>query len=165
MQIHNLQDWKTQLPLLKIWKQKGIIRYIGISHYKDEMHGEMEHIIRNEEIDFVQFNYSLFSRQAEKRLLPAAADRGVATIVNFPFGESSIFDLEKNWRLPEWAHELKIDNWRSYFLKFVISHPYINCVVPTTIEPRHSAEYLKAVEGPMPDETMRLKMIEYMSRV
>jgi diketogulonate reductase-like aldo/keto reductase len=164
MQIHNLKDWKTHLPLLKLWKEKGIIRYIGVTHYKDAMHEELEKIIRTEKIDFVQFNYSIISRQAEKRLLPVAADHGVATIVSFPFGERNIFDLERNWQLPEWATELKVDNWRAFFLKYVISHPHVTCVIPTTNDPKQAMDYLKSVEGPLPDQAMRGKMAEYMGQ-
>ncbi|MEO8417006.1 MAG: aldo/keto reductase, partial [Ginsengibacter sp.] len=115
MQIHNLLDWKTQLSTLRKWKESGKIRYIGITHYTDDMHAELENRIRNERIDFVQFNYSIQSTHAEKRLLPAAADLGVATLINRPLGTGKIFHLVQDKPLPEWAKEYDIKSWAGYF--------------------------------------------------
>jgi diketogulonate reductase-like aldo/keto reductase len=161
MQIHNLVDWKIHIKTLREWKEKGIIRYIGITHYTDAMHSELEKIIRTEDIDFVQFNFSIFARNAEKSLLPAAADRGVATIINRPFGEGSLFSKVKDKSVPAWAREYGIDTWSQFFLKYIISHPAVTCVIPATSNPQHMADNVKAGEGLMPDESLRKKMIDF----
>jgi diketogulonate reductase-like aldo/keto reductase len=127
MQIHNLVDWKTHLSTLRKWKEEGRIRYIGITHYTDNMHSELTRIIKTEKIDFVQFNYSITDRHAERQLLPAAADHGVATIINRPFGEGRLFGKVKGKALPSWAHEYGIESWSQFVLKFIISHPAVTC--------------------------------------
>jgi diketogulonate reductase-like aldo/keto reductase len=164
MQIHNLTDWKTHLPVLREWKAKGKIRYIGITHYTDAMHEELEKVITKEKIDFVQFNYSIDSRNAEKRLLKAAADNGVATIINLPFGEGRLFNKVKNMELPSWAIEEGIETWSAFFLKFILAHPAVTCVIPATSNPKHAAENFKAGSGPLPGETLRNKMAEYINQ-
>jgi len=161
MQIHNLTDWKTHLPLLRDWKASGKIRYIGITHYTDSMHEELEKIITQEKIDFVQFNYSIDARHAEKRLLDAAAANGVATLINRPFGEGRLFNTVRGKALPEWAAELGIENWSSYFLKFIISHPAVTCVIPATSSPKHARDNFKAGVGFLPDTALREKMAAY----
>lgn len=117
VQIHNLKDWQTQLNTLRDWKAAGKVRYIGITHYTDSMHEELEHILTTEPFDFVQFNYSILSRNVEKRLLDAAADLGVATLINRPFGEGSLFKKVVGKPLPGWAAEWAINSWSAYFLK------------------------------------------------
>lgn len=163
MQIHNLTDWKTHLPVLRDWKEKGIINYIGITHYTDNMHEELEKIISKEPIDFVQFNYSIDSRHAEKRLLDAAADKGVATLINRPFGEGRLFKLVKEKQLPEFAREHGIENWSAYFLKFLISHPAVTCVIPATSNPEHAKDNFSAAVGELPNAATRKKMIAYLN--
>ncbi|GAB3255076.1 aldo/keto reductase [Larkinella harenae] len=158
MQIHNLLDWKTHLETLKAWKTAGKIRYIGITHYTDSMHDELIEIFTRYPIDFVQFNYSILSRNAEKKLLPAARDKGVATIINQPFAEGRLFSLVKGKPLPDWAKEYEIHSWAQFFLKFLIAHPAVTCVIPGTSNPRHAADNLQAGHGQQPDTALREKM-------
>jgi diketogulonate reductase-like aldo/keto reductase len=165
MQIHNLTDWKTHLPQLRRWKEEGIIRYIGITHYTDASHEELEKILRTEKLDFVQFNYSIAARNAEKRLLDAAAAKGVATLINRPFGEGKLFIAIKGKPLPPWAKEMGIDSWAAFFLKYIIAHPAVTCVIPATGDPAHLLDNLKAGEGALPDEETRKRMIDYLERL
>jgi diketogulonate reductase-like aldo/keto reductase len=158
MQIHNLTDWKTHLPVLCDWKDRGIIRYIGITHYTDSMHAELEKIITSEQIDFVQFNYSIDAIHAEKRLLGAAADLGVATLINRPFGEGRLFKKVNGKELPLWAIEAGIETWSAFFLKFIISHPAVTCVIPATSNPKHAVENFKAGSGAEIEAGMRERM-------
>jgi diketogulonate reductase-like aldo/keto reductase len=158
MQIHNLVDWKTHIETLKAWKTAGKIRYIGITHYTDSMHDELVDIITKVPIDFVQFNYSILARNAEKKLLPAAQDKGVATIINQPFAEGRLFSLVKGKELPAWAKENDINSWAQFFLKFIVSHPAVTCVIPGTSNPRHAADNMLAGYGRLPDAVLREKM-------
>ncbi|GAB2556974.1 aldo/keto reductase [Spirosoma aerophilum] len=158
MQIHNLVDWKTHLKTLRDWKASGRIRYIGITHYTDSMHDELKKIISSTPIDFVQFNYSIVSRNAEKRLLPAAANHGVATLINRPLGEGGLFAKVRGKTLPGWASELGIESWGQFFLKFLVAHPAVTCVIPGTSKPEHMTDNAKAGIGALPDKATREKM-------
>jgi len=165
MQIHNLVDWKTHLPQLRRWKEAGKIRYIGITHSTDSSHEELERIMRSEKLDFVQFNYSITYRHAEKRLLAAAADLGVATIINRPFAEGSLFKKVKDKPLPAWAQEYDMDSWSLFFLKYILSHPAVTCVIPATGNSVHAAENVKAGTGKLPGEEVRKKMAGYIDNL
>lgn len=159
MQIHNLVDWKTHLKTLRKWKEEGKVRYIGITHYTDSMHDQLVEIIKSEKIDFVQFNYSIAHRNAEKNLLPTANEYGVATIVNRPFGEGNLFNQVSGKTLPSWVKKYNIDSWSQLFLKFVISHPAVTCVIPATSNPLHAADNMKAGSELLPDDAVRKEMI------
>jgi diketogulonate reductase-like aldo/keto reductase len=159
IQIHNLTDWKTHLPQLRRWKDEGKIRYIGITHYTDSSHEELEKIITTEKLDFVQFNYSITARHAEKRLLDVAANAGVATLINRPFGEGKLFASVKGKTLPAWAHEIGVTNWATFLLKYIIAHPAVTCVIPATGNVAHVVDNLNAGEGSLPDEGTRRKMV------
>lgn len=162
MQIHNLTDWKTHLPVLRDWKAEGKIKYIGITHYTDAMHEALEKVFRDEkDIDFVQFNYSVDARHAEKRLLSAAADCGVATLINRPFGEGKLFQKVNGKALPAWAVEAGISNWSTFFLQFITSHPAVTCVIPATSDASHAYDNFSAGDH-LPDENTRLRMAAYM---
>ena len=163
MQIHNLTDWKTHLPQLRRMKEAGKIRYTGITHYTDASHEELEKVLKAETVDFVQFNYSIAARNAEKRLLDVAASLGVATLINRPFGEGKLFNTVKGKALPQWAHEIGINNWAAFFLQYIIAHPAVTCVIPATGNPAHLADNLKAVEKNLPDAKARQKMVNYLS--
>ncbi|RRB02846.1 aldo/keto reductase [Larkinella rosea] len=158
MQIHNLVDWKTHLETLKTWKTAGKIRYIGITHYTDSMHDELINIISKFPIDFVQFNYSILARNAEKKLLPMAQDKGLATIINQPYAEGRLFSLVKGKPVPVWATENDITTWAQFFLKFIVSHPAVTCVIPGTSDPKHAADNMLAGYGRLPDPALREKM-------
>ncbi|MEO6670159.1 MAG: aldo/keto reductase [Ferruginibacter sp.] len=165
MQIHNLVDFKTQLATLREWKNSGKIKYIGITHYTDDMHGELENIMRKEPVDFVQFNYSIQSAHAEKRLLPAAADLGVATLINRPFGVGKLFSLVRGKPLPAWVDEMNIKTWAAYFLKYIIAHPAVTCVIPATGDMKHAVDNFEAGDGKLPDVEMRKKMFDYFNNL
>lgn len=159
MQIHNLVDWRTHLRTLRAWKEDGRIRYIGITHYTEAALAELAAIIRKEPIDFVQLPYSIAMRDAEDELLPLAQEKGVAVIVNRPFEGGSLFQERRREALPPWAGELGIESWAQLFLKFVLAHPAVTCVIPGTGKPAHMADNLNAGRGALPDDTMRPQMI------
>lgn len=165
MQIHNLQDWKTHLKTLQQWKAEGRIRYTGITHYTSNAHAQLQEIVSKKLVDFVQFNYSIRERNAEKSLLQSAKDNGVAVIINEPFESGALFSAVKGKSLPEWATEYDIKSWAQFFLKFILSHPAVNCVIPGTSNPKHMADNMQAGFGKLPDETVRKKMADYIDRL
>ncbi|CAN5179286.1 aldo/keto reductase [soil metagenome] len=165
VQIHNLVDWKIHLPQLRRMKTEGKIRYTGITHYTDDSHDELEKIMIAQVPDFVQFNYSILNRNAEKRLLSIAAELGVATIINRPFGEGKLFANVIGKPLPPWAAEFEIDSWSAYFLKYIIAHRAVNCVIPATGNAAHATANLKAATGILPDASTRKKMVEYLEKL
>ena len=165
MQIHNLVDWKTHLPNLRKWKDEGKIRYIGITHYTDEHHEDLERVMKAEKPDFVQFNYSITNRHAEKKLLDVASNLGIATILNRPFGTGNLFRRVQGKPLPSWARENGIETWAAYFLKYIIAHPAVTCVIPATANPNHEAENVKAGSEPLPDKNLQKKMVDYLQNL
>jgi diketogulonate reductase-like aldo/keto reductase len=160
IQIHNLTDWETHLPTLREWKGQGRIRYLGITHYTESAYAAIEKILLNHAIDFLQINYSLSSRKAEERLLPLAVERGVAVIINRPFEEGALFRKFNGTVLPAWSSDYGITSWGQLFLKFVLSHPAVTCVIPGTAKPHHLIDNMQAGRGQYPDETVRRKMID-----
>jgi aryl-alcohol dehydrogenase-like predicted oxidoreductase len=158
MQVHNLLDWETHLPLLRAWKEQGKIRYLGITHYSPSSFPLLEKLMATEKVDFVQLPYSISSREAEKRLLPAAADAGVAVLVMRPFEEGALFSAVRGKALPPWAAEIGATSWAQVFLKFVFSHPAVTSAIPATRRPDHMADNLAAGTGPFPDDRMRRRM-------
>jgi diketogulonate reductase-like aldo/keto reductase len=160
MQIHNLLDWETHLPVLREWKQAGKIRYIGITHYAQMAFDDLEHLMQTERLDFIQLPYNVLDREAEKRLLPAAADTGTAVLVMRPFAEGALFRRVKGKALPEWAAEIDCTSWAQLLLKFIIGHPAVTCPIPATSNPRHMADNLQAGFGRVPDEALRQKIVK-----
>jgi diketogulonate reductase-like aldo/keto reductase len=160
MQVHNLVDVRTHLATLREWKQAGRVRYIGITHYHAGAHGELESLLRGEELDFLQVNYSLVEPEAEKRLLPLAAERGVAVIANRPFVKGRMFERASGKPLPPWAAELGIASWAQFFLKWILGHPAVTCAIPATSKPKHLLDNLQAGLPPMPDDSARRRMAE-----
>jgi len=165
MQVHNLQDWQTHLKTLKEWKEEGKVRYIGVTHYTDSAHSRLEQIVKSGNIDFVQFNYSIRSRNAEKSLLKAAKDNGVAVIINEPFDQGGLFRAVKGKQLPDWAAAYDIQSWAQYFLKYILSNEAVTCVIPGTSDVKHLTDNLGAGLGKLPDESGRKKMLEFLERV
>jgi len=161
MQVHNLVDVATHTETLKQWKEKGRIRHIGITHYTASAYAEVERWLKTGAYDFVQINYSLGERDAEKRLLPLAKEKNVAVIINRPFAEGALFRRTNGKPLPPWAAELGIASWAQYFLKWIVSHPAVTCAIPGTGRPEHMRDNLAAAHGPMPDAATRRKMVEY----
>jgi len=161
MQIHNLRDWQAHLKTLRAWKDEGKIRYIGITTSHGRYHRELEQILRNESLDFVQLSYNIEVRTAEERLLPLAADRGMAVLVNRPFQRGEIFRKVKGKALPDWAAECDCASWGQLFLKFIVSHPGVTCVIPATSKVHHLQDNMAAGFGRMPDTAMRKRMADY----
>jgi diketogulonate reductase-like aldo/keto reductase len=160
MQVHNLLDWRMHLSTLRRMKNAGQIRYIGITHYMASALPELADIIAREPIDFVQLAYSIGERDAEKRVLPLASERGVGVIVNRPFGTGSLFQRVRTTALPPWAAEFGCASWSRFMLKFVLSHPAVTCVIPATGNPAHLADNLNAGRGRLPDAAERRRMVE-----
>ncbi len=158
VQVHNLVDVDLHLPTLRAWKTEGRIRYIGVTHYQSGAFDRLAAAIREPGVDFVQLNYSIGDREAETRLLPLAAERGVAVIVNQPFGGGALFSQVRSTPLPDWAAEVGCRSWAQVFLKFILSHPAVTCVIPATSKVRHLDENLDSGSGTLPDEAMRRRM-------
>jgi len=158
MQVHNLLDWRLHIQTLSAWKAEGRIRYTGITHYTPTAHAELESVMRAAAWDFVQLDYSLEDRAAERRLLPLATERGMAVIVNRPFGGGGLIRKLRHEPLPGIAAELKCTNWAALLLKFILSNPAITCVIPGTGDPAHMRHILQAGEGPLPDARQRDQM-------
>lgn len=151
MQVHNLQDWRTHLATLQAWKAEGRISYVGVTHYSEAAHAELERIMQAEPLDFVQFNYSVASRGAEERLLPLAAERGIAVLVNLPFGGGKVLRLLRTRPLPAWAADIGCASWNQILLKFVLSQRAVTCVIPGTSRPEHMRDNALAGEGDLPE--------------
>ena len=158
MQIHNLLDWRTHLRTLRDWKAAGRIRYLGVTHYTAGAYDELERVLRGETLDFVQINYSLGERTAERRILPLAKERGIAVLVNRPFAEGGLFGRVRGQALPAWAAEADCESWAQIFLKWILAHPAVTCVIPATSRPQHLADNMKAGTGRLPDAAMRERM-------
>jgi len=163
MQIHNLLDWKTHLGTLKQWKAAGRIRYIGITHYHSGAYAELERLMKSKEFEFVQFNYSIAEREAEERILPLAHELGVAVIVNRPFAQASLFSRVRGKDVPAWAAEFDCKSWGQFFLKYILGHSAVTCVIPATGKPQHLLDNVAAGKGKFPDESMRRKMAAFMN--
>jgi len=165
MQIHNLLDWKTHQITLQQWKAAGRIRYTGITHYNSSAYPELERRMKTKQFDFVQFNYSIAEREAEERILPLARDTGVAVIINRPFAQASLFSRVRGKEVPAWAAEFDCTSWAQFFLKYIIGHPAVTCVIPATGKPRHLSDNMSAGIGKIPDESARRKMAAFMDSV
>jgi diketogulonate reductase-like aldo/keto reductase len=163
MQVHNLVDVQTHLATLREWKEQGRIRYIGITHYESGAFGEVEKIMRSEKLDFVQINYSIMEREAEERVLPLAQERGIAVIVNRPFGGGDLFDRVRSKSLPEWSAEFDSRSWAQFFLKWIIANPAVTCAIPATDKARHLEDNMQGGIGPLPDQKARQRMAEVVS--
>jgi aryl-alcohol dehydrogenase-like predicted oxidoreductase len=159
MQVHNLLDWRTQLASLREWKREGRIGHLGVTHYSPSAHDELERVMRAERLDFVQLNYAIDDRAAEQRLLPLAAERGIAVLVNRPFGGGALLGRLAARALPAWAVELDCRSWAQVLLKFVLSHPAVTCAIPGTGRPQHMADNCLAGSGILPDAQLRKRML------
>ena len=161
MQVHNLVDVETHTKTLLDMKQKGKIRFLGITHYTSSAYGEVERWLKTKQYDFLQINYSLAEREAEKRLLRIASDLNAKVIINRPFAEGALFRRVRGKPLPPWAAELGIASWAQFFLKWIVAHPAVSCAIPGTGRPEHMKDNLGAGRGPLPGEAARKKMLAY----
>ena len=155
MQVHNLVDVDAHLKTLRRWKAEGRIKYIGVTHYTTSSYPDLIAIIEREKPDFVQFNYSVTTREAEKKLLPLCADKGVAVLINRAFEDGNLFTSVQGKPLPPWAADFGAKSWAQVFLKFVLAHPAVTCVIPATGKVKNLLDNLAAGMGPLPDARHR----------
>jgi aryl-alcohol dehydrogenase-like predicted oxidoreductase len=162
MEVHNLNGTEAILPVIREWKEEGRIRYIGVTTSRVQAHEQLMEIMRDEELDFIQVNYSIGSREAAARVLPLAHDRGIAVMLNVPFGgrRGSVFGLLADKELPDWAAEFDCNSWAQFCLKYLISHPAVTCPIPGTTNVEHLEDNLGAARERLPDAAMRKQMEE-----
>jgi aryl-alcohol dehydrogenase-like predicted oxidoreductase len=163
--VHNLRDTQTQLPTLRELKQGGRIRYVGITTLFDKQYGEFEQTMRNEALDFIQVDYALDNRDAGQRIIPLAFDRGIAVMINLPFGRGRLFNAVQGKKLPEWAGEFDCGSWAQFFLKYIVSHPAVTCAVPGMAKAEYVIDNLGAARGRLPDAAMRRRMEKFIDGV
>lgn len=160
LQIHNLRDWQEQLPYARELKAQGKTRYVGVTHYTDSGLAELERILRNEKLDFIQIHYSVNSPNAARTVLPLAQDKGVAVLINRAFDDGRLFARVKAQALPAWATEAGIGSWAQLFLKFALSHPAVTTVIPATSRPERQLDQLKAGTGPQLSAEQQQRLIQ-----
>jgi diketogulonate reductase-like aldo/keto reductase len=165
VQIFSLTDLDTHWPSLKEWKAEGAARYIGVTVSQDSRHGDLEQFLRRERPDFVQVNYSITERAVEERLLPFAAERGVAVVINRPFMNGAYFERLEGKALPEWAQEFGCETWAQFSLKYILANPSLTCVLTETSNPRHMQENVLTAAGPLPNDAQRQRMREFIATV
>lgn len=163
--VHNLLDWQTHLPWLREWRQERRVRHIGVTTSHGRRHGELAQVMATEPLDFVQFTYNMANREAERRLLPLAADQGLAVVINRPFDGGALFRQVRGRPLPPWAGEIGCENWAQFFLKFLVSHPAVTCAIPATSNIDHLHENMGALQGDLPDAGVRAEMLLYFEKV
>jgi len=151
VQVHNLVDWRDHLATLRQWKAAGRVRYVGITHYTSSAYGDVEDVLAREPLDFLQINYSVQEREAAQRLLPLAAERGVAVLVNRPLGGGGLMRRLRSKALPAWAGEIGCTTWSQVLLKFALGHPAVTCVIPGSGSPEHMAQNAAAGTGIIPE--------------
>ena len=162
-QVHNLVNWENHLQTLLQMKAEGKLQYVGITTSHGRRHSDMEFIMRNHTIDFVQLTYHLENRAVERRLLPLAQEKGIAVIANRPFSRGSLFRAYQDKALPGWATEFDCHNWEQFFLKFIVSHPAVTCAIPATSRVDHMLENMGACYGRLPDAATRQRMVQYVN--
>lgn len=165
MQVHNLVDARTHLTTLRAWKEQGRTRYIGITHYNSGAYPEVAKLLRTEKVDFLQINYSLGEREAEKEILPLAQEQGVAVLINRPFGGGDLFSHVRQKRLPDWAGEFDCHSWAQFLLKWIIAHPAVTCAIPATSNVRHLEDNMQAGTGRLPAAKLRARMAEIITQL
>lgn len=165
MQSHSLVNVDVVLPFLRAWKREGRIRYTGVSHHENTYHGALQTWIERGDLDFVQVNYSIFNRAVEERLLPVAQERGVAVNINMAFEKARLFKVVEGRDPPAFARAFGAETWAAFFLKYVLSHPAVTCVLPATSDPAHAAQNIAALQGPLPDADTRRRMVRHMDTI
>jgi diketogulonate reductase-like aldo/keto reductase len=165
LQVHNLVAWEAHLATLFAMKAAGKLRYVGITTSHGRRHREFEALMRDHPLDFVQLTYNVLDREAEKRLLPLAHEKGIAVIANRPFQQGALIRSLEGQPLPAWAGEIGAENWAQFLLKFIVSHPAVTCAIPATSKVAHVRENVGAARGPLPDEKMRARMVAYVEEI
>jgi len=163
--VHNLRDTRTQLRTLREMKQAGRIRYVGITTSFENQYQEFEQTIKNETLDFIQVDYALDNRNADERIIPLAGDRGMAVMINLPFGRGRLFNAVQGKKLPEWTSEFDCKTWAQFFLKYIVSHPAVTCAVPGMAKAEYVVDNLGAARGRLPDAAMRRRMEKFIDGV
>lgn len=161
MQVHNLLSWEDHLPTIRRERDAGLVRYIGITTSHGRRHDDLADLMRSEPLDFVQLTYNIVDREVEDLLLPLAADKGIAVIVNRPFQRGDLIDRLESHALPVWAEDIECRTWAQFLLKFIVSHPAVTCAIPATSRVDHMRENMAVLQGPLPDATTRKRMIDY----
>jgi aryl-alcohol dehydrogenase-like predicted oxidoreductase len=162
---YNLRDTDTQLALLREMKQAGRIRYVGITTSFPKQYGEFEQVMKKETLDFIQVDYALDNRETDKRIIPLAGDRGMAVMINLPFGRGRLFNAVQGKSLPEWAKEFDCQSWAQFFLKYLVSHPAVTCAIPGMAQAKYVVDNLGAARGRLPDAAMRRRMEQFIDGV
>ncbi len=157
-QVHNLRDVDVHLRTIRQAKEEGRTRYVGVTTSFDQQYEQMEQVLRSEELDFVQVNYSLGERTAADRLIPLAQDRGIAVIINEPYNVGRLFAVTSGRELPDWAAEFECESWGQFFLKYILGHPAVTAVIPATSDPEHLVDNMGGGRGRLPDEQTRRRM-------
>jgi len=165
MQCHSITNAPVIIPLMKAWKQDGLIRHVGVTHHESAAQDQLLAIVERGDVDFVQTNYSIFNRDAEQRLLQTAADRGVGVLINLPLEKARLMKVVEGQPLPDFAQEFGATSWAQFFLKWVIAHPAVTSVLCGTSNPDHMSDNVQAMTGPLPDERMRARMVAYMETI
>lgn len=161
VKVHNLVNWESHLRLLRARKEAGEIRYLGVTTSHGRRHADLEALMRNEPIDFVQLTYNVLDRETGKRLIPLARERGIAVIANRPYQGGRLMDRYQSKPLPKWSEAAGVQNWADFFLKFIIAHPAITCAIPATSQVVHMEENMGTLRGRLPSEAQREQMIAY----
>lgn len=165
MQVHNLLSWRAHLDMLQEKKASGEIRYVGITTSHGRRHADLEDIMANHDIDFVQLTYNVLDREPEQRILPLARERGIGVIVNRPYQRGALIQRYSGKPLPPFAVDLDAGTWPQLLLKFIISHPAVTCAIPATTRVPHVKENIAAAMGPLPDEGMRKAIADYLAEL
>jgi aryl-alcohol dehydrogenase-like predicted oxidoreductase len=160
IQVHNMGDVRTQLPILREYKEKGRVRYIGVTTTFERQYAALVQTMRDEPIDFIGTDYAIDERQAEETILPLAQDKGIAVLVYAPFGRTRLWQRVKGRQVPDWAREFDANSWAQFFLKFVASHPAVTAITPATSRPANMADNMGGAMGRLPDAAMRKRMIQ-----
>ena len=162
MQCHSLVNAPVVMKLLAQWKEEGRVRYVGVTHHVPAEFHALAPWVEKGKVDFVQLRYNIATRVAEERLLPAARDTGTAVLVNMPFEKARLFQIVKGRTLPDFAAEIGVESWAQFYLKWIISHPAVTCAIPATTKPKHQADNIGALKGPLPDADLRARMLAHM---
>lgn len=156
--VHNLRDTEAHLATLRALKQQGRIRYVGCTTSFDSQYAPFEAMMRRETLDFIQVDYALDDRNAAERIIPLAKDRGMAVMINLPFGRSRLFSAVQGKSLPDWAAEIDCKSWAQFFLKYLVAHEAVTCVVPGMARAEYVEDNIGAARGRLPDAAMRKRM-------